>query len=75
MELIIVPRGYADPVMFAGCTPYGARAISQNMALAPSDANLEAARFQGRRVTFVAGALKTAGIAATMQGQSDRVRA
>lgn len=75
LGLIIVPLGYADPAMFAGGTPYGATAVSQNKALPPSEADLDVARFQGRRVAFVADALKIAGITAMKEGQSDQVGA
>ncbi len=75
LGLIIVPLGYADPAMFAGGTPYGATAISQNKALPPSEADLAVARFQGRRVAFVAEALKTAGITATKQTGAEQIGA
>ena len=65
LGFIIVPLGYADPAMFAGGTPYGATAVSQNKALPPSEENLAVARYQGRRVTQVATALQAAGITAT----------
>ncbi|HWX48397.1 MAG TPA: NAD(P)H:quinone oxidoreductase [Roseomonas sp.] len=53
-DFIIVPLGYADPVLFRAGTPYGASSVSvQNSAL-PSADDLEVARFQGRRVTQVA---------------------
>jgi NAD(P)H dehydrogenase (quinone) len=60
LGLIIVPLGYADAAMFKAGTPYGASAVSQNQALPPSAEDLEVARFQGRRVAFVAKALKAA---------------
>jgi len=69
LGLIIVPLGYADPAMFAGGTPYGATAISQNKALPPSAPDLDVARYQGRRVAMVADALKVAGISPTGQEQ------
>jgi NAD(P)H dehydrogenase (quinone) len=61
LGLIIVPLGYADPVMFRAGTPYGASAVSFGVKLAPpSDDDLEVARYQGRRVTQVATALRNA---------------
>jgi NAD(P)H dehydrogenase (quinone) len=57
LGLIIVPLGYADPVMFKAGTPYGASAVSGQSATPPTADDLEVARFQGRRVTRVAQAL------------------
>ncbi len=55
LGFIIVPTGYADPVMFAGAgSPYGASVISGHPPAGPSDAELAVARFQGKRVTQVA---------------------
>lgn len=66
LGLIIVPAGYADPAMFKAGTPYGASAISGNPPVPPNADDLDAARWQGRRVAMVARALKAAGmIAAT----------
>jgi NAD(P)H dehydrogenase (quinone) len=75
LGLIIVPLGYADPAMFKAGTPYGASAVSGNPPTPPSDADLEVARFQGRRVAQVTSALKMAGVTATKQGQPDQVGA
>jgi len=61
LGLIIVPTGYADPVMFKAGTPYGASSVSLNQAKLPSSEDLDVARWQGRRVAMVARALKTAG--------------
>lgn len=58
LGLIIVPPGYADPVMLTAGTPYGATAVSENRARPPGAAELAAARFQGRRVAEVAMALR-----------------
>jgi NAD(P)H dehydrogenase (quinone) len=58
LGLIIVPTGYADPVMFKGGTPYGATAVVPPNA-APTEDDLIAARYQGRRVAEVATALKS----------------
>lgn len=55
LGFIIVPTGYADPVMFAGAgSPYGASVISGNPPAGPSETELAVARFQGKRVTQVA---------------------
>ncbi|HEX4635758.1 MAG TPA: NAD(P)H:quinone oxidoreductase, partial [Rhizomicrobium sp.] len=52
LGFIIVPTGYADPVMFAGAgSPYGASVISGNPPAGPSETELAVARFQGKRVT------------------------
>jgi NAD(P)H dehydrogenase (quinone) len=59
LGLIIVPTGYADGAMFKAGTPYGATAVVPPNA-APNEDDLAAARFQGRRVTEVAAALKAA---------------
>lgn len=59
LGLILVPTGYADPAVFVAGTPYGASSVSGQNSTPPTDADLEVARFQGRRVTQVAGALKT----------------
>jgi len=57
LGLIIVPTGYADPVMFKGGTPYGATAAVPRNA-APTEDDLGAARYQGRRVAEIAATLK-----------------
>ena len=59
LGLIIVPTGYADGAMFKAGTPYGATAVVPPNG-APTEDDLAAARFQGRRVTEVAAALKAA---------------
>jgi len=62
LGLIIVPIGYADPIVFTGAgTPYGASTVSGQNAQPPTENELAVARFQGRRVTQVARALKAAG--------------
>ena len=53
LGMILVPPGYSDPVMFTGGSPCGATATTG--AGAPSDADLAAARHQGRRVAEVTG--------------------
>jgi len=59
LGLIIVPTGYADGAMFKAGTPYGATAVVPPNG-APTEDDLAVARFQGRRVTEVAAALKAA---------------
>lgn len=59
LGLIIVPTGYADGAMFKAGTPYGATAVVPPKA-APTEDDLAAARFQGRRLAEVATALKAA---------------
>ena len=59
LGLIIVPTGYADGAMFKAGTPYGATAVVPPNGAATED-DLAVARFQGRRVTEVAAALKAA---------------
>ena len=73
LGLIIVPLGYADPAMFKAGTPYGASSVSGNEAAPPTADDKEVARFQGRRVAFVARALKAAGATETKEGQGDQV--
>ena len=73
LGLIIVPLGYADPALFKAGTPYGASSVSNNQATPPTADDLEVARFQGRRVAFVARALKAAGATETKQGHGDQV--
>jgi NAD(P)H dehydrogenase (quinone) len=58
LGLIIVPLGYADPSLFKSGTPYGASSVSGQSGEQPTEDDLEVARFQGRRVTQVAAALK-----------------
>jgi len=61
LGFIIVPTGYADPVMFAGAgSPYGASVISSHPPAGPTDAEIAVARFQGKRVAQVAKKLAAA---------------
>ncbi len=60
LGFIIVPTGYADPSMFKAGTPYGASHVSGQNSSPPTSDEVDVARFQGRRVTQVAGALKAA---------------
>jgi NAD(P)H dehydrogenase (quinone) len=57
LGLIIVPLGYADPVMFKAGTPYGASSVSGATNTKPTEDDLAVARFQGRRVSHVAASL------------------
>lgn len=59
LGMILVPLGYADPVLFEAGTPYGASTYSLNGQRPVSDKELEVARFQGKRVTEVSRVLKT----------------
>lgn len=59
LGMVIVTPGYADAVMFAGGAPYGATSTSGADAdQAPTEQDLAAARFQGKRVAEIATALK-----------------
>ena len=60
LGLILVPTGYADPVLFKAGTPYGASSVSGTTSALPGADDLAVARFQGTRVTRVAAALKAA---------------
>lgn len=60
LGLILVPTGYADPVLFKAGTPYGASSVSGTNSAPPSEDDLAVARFQGKRVARIATALKTA---------------
>jgi NAD(P)H dehydrogenase (quinone) len=53
LGMILVPPGYSDAVMFAGGSPYGATATTGGGA--PGEADLAAARHQGKRVAEVTG--------------------
>ena len=59
LGMIIVPTGYADPVLFRAGTPYGASSVSGQTAVPPTADEIEVAKFQGKRVAQVARALKT----------------
>ena len=65
LGLVLVPLGYGDPAMFQAGTPYGATAVSGTNATPPTDLDLSVARYQGRRVTQVAKALRAAGLTQT----------
>ena len=64
---VIVGPGYADPIQFQAGNPYGSSHVSANGENPPGDVELEAARFQGRRVTDVARRL-AAGTQSGAQG-------
>jgi NAD(P)H dehydrogenase (quinone) len=51
---IIVGPGYADPIQFQSGNPYGVSFKSDNGQTRPDETALNAARFQGRRVTEIA---------------------
>lgn len=61
LGMIVVPTGYADPILFEAGTPYGASSVSENISKPPTPADLIVARFQGRRVAEVGAALREIG--------------
>ena len=66
LGMIIVPLGYADPVLFRAGTPYGASSVVNGRDITAASADeLEVARFQGKRVAQVASALAATRITAT----------
>ena len=60
LGFIIVPTGYADPALFKAGTPYGASHVSGQNSSPPTEDEIAVARFQGKRVTQVAAALRKA---------------
>lgn len=58
--MIIVPPGYADPIMHKAGSPYGATAVTYGPQVnaKPTDDDLSAARFMGKRVAEIAARLK-----------------
>jgi len=70
LGLIIVPLGYADPVLFRSGTPYGASSVSGQTSNPPTEDELEVARFQGRRTALIAAALKAANETKTKEDAS-----
>lgn len=65
LGMVIVTPGYADAAMYAAGAPYGATSTSgPNADHCPTEADLAAARFQGRRVAELTTALQR-GLAAT----------
>jgi len=59
LGMVIVTPGYADAAMYVAGAPYGATSTSgPDAAQCPTEADLAAARFQGRRVAELTTALK-----------------
>lgn len=59
LGMIIVSPGYADPIMFSAGTPYGASSVSGPAAdQMPTENDLAAARFSGKRTAQLALTLK-----------------
>ena len=58
--MIIVPLGYSDPAMFQAGTPYGATAATGRDHRPTTEEERHVARWQGRRVTRIATALRAA---------------
>lgn len=57
--MILAPPGYADPAMFEAGTPYGASSVSGGDSdQPPTEADLAAARFAGKRTAELALMLK-----------------
>jgi NAD(P)H dehydrogenase (quinone) len=55
---VIIPPGYTDPLLFAaGGNPYGSSTTSGGQSATASEAELEAARYQGRRLAEISGKL------------------
>ena len=66
LGLIIVPLGYGDPIMFKAGTPYGAHAaVDGTYVKSVGEDDLAVARYQGKRLAFVAAALKATHITDT----------
>jgi NAD(P)H dehydrogenase (quinone) len=62
LGMVVVTPGYGDPAFFVAATPYGAASVSGPFSdQPPTEADLAAARFQGRRVAEVASALVRSG--------------
>ena len=53
LGMILCPPGYSDAVMFSGGSPFGATAVTAGGP--PSEADLAAARHQGKRVATITG--------------------
>lgn len=58
LGFIIVPNGYGDPITFAAGTPYGSSSVSGQTNNAPTAEDIAVAKYQGKRITAVAKALK-----------------
>lgn len=61
LGMVILPTGYTDEAMLEAGSPYGASAIVGADNSRPSDADLNAARHQGRHTVAIAAALVAAG--------------
>ncbi len=61
LGMVIVPTGYTDEAMLEAGSPYGASAIVGAGNDAPREADLDAARHQGRRMVAITKALIAAG--------------
>ena len=58
LGMVVVTPGYGDPAFYEAGSPYGAASVSGPMSdRPPTENDLAAARFQGRRVAQVARAL------------------
>lgn len=55
---VIAPPGYGDASAYGGGTPYGPSAVSGQDGAMPTEGDLAAARYQGKRVAQIARALK-----------------
>lgn len=60
LGMIIVSVGYGDPATFKAGTPYGASSVSGQNNTPPTSDDMDVARYQGKRVTKIASALKAA---------------
>ncbi len=55
---VIVPPGYTDPVLFeAGGNPYGVSVASSGKSAVAGEAQLAAARYQGRRLAEISATI------------------
>lgn len=61
LGMVIVPTGYTDEAMLEAGSPYGASSIVGAENNPPRPEDLDAARYQGRRMVSIAGALVAAG--------------
>lgn len=58
LGFVIVPNGYGEPITFAAGSPYGSSSVSWQSNTAPTAEDILVARYQGKRLTAVAHALK-----------------
>ncbi len=61
LGMVIVPTGYTDEAMLEAGSPYGATTIVGAENRPPRPEDLDAARYQGRRMVAIAAALVQAG--------------